>query len=78
MNNEKQALGADILFSRLMINLEFTLFYSKSTIIRLLNRFFDPCDGRILIAEQDIRDLSLDSLRQALGIVPQVVNIVIT
>ncbi|CAB3995971.1 ATP-binding cassette sub-family B member 7, mitochondrial [Paramuricea clavata] len=43
----------------------------KSTVIRLLNRFFDPSDGRILVAGHDTRDLSLDSLRQALGIVPQ-------
>lgn len=50
-------------------------FRRKSTIIRLLNRFFDPTDGRILIAGQDIRDVSLDSLRQALGVVPQVTHI---
>ena len=50
-------------------------FRRKSTIIRLLNRFFDPTDGRIMIAGQDIRDVSLDSLRQALGVVPQVTHI---
>ena len=43
----------------------------KSTVIRLLNRFFDPSHGRILVAGHDTRDVSLDSLRQALGIVPQ-------
>ncbi len=47
----------------------------KSTVIRLINRFFDPSDGRILVAGHDTRDLSLDSLRQALGIVPQVIMI---
>ena len=43
----------------------------KSTIVRLLYRFYDPVDGRILINNQDIRDVSLDSLRKAIGVVPQ-------
>nr|QUF59442.1 ATP-binding cassette transporter Abcb7 [Brachionus angularis] len=43
----------------------------KSTIVRLLYRFYDPLDGRILINNQDIKDVSLDSLRQVIGIVPQ-------
>lgn len=43
----------------------------KSTIVRLLYRFFDPSQGRILINNQDIRDVTLDSLRQAIGVVPQ-------
>lgn len=43
----------------------------KSTIVRLLYRFFDPDEGRILIGEQDIRDVSLDSLRRSIAIVPQ-------
>ncbi|XP_070568729.1 iron-sulfur clusters transporter ABCB7, mitochondrial-like [Ptychodera flava] len=43
----------------------------KSTIVRLLFRFYDPQSGRILINGQDIRDVSLDSLRKALGVVPQ-------
>ena len=46
----------------------------KSTIVRLLFRFYDPIDGRVLINNQDIRDVSLKSLRQAIGIVPQVKN----
>jgi ATP-binding cassette subfamily B (MDR/TAP) protein 7 len=44
----------------------------KSSIVRLLFRFYDPIDGRILINNQDIRDVSLNSLRQSIGIVPQV------
>ena len=48
------------------------LFTRKSTIVRLLYRFYDPTDGRILVAGHDIRDLTIDSLRQAIGVVPQV------
>lgn len=43
----------------------------KSTILRLLFRFYDTQSGRILIDGQDIREVSLDSLRQAIGVVPQ-------
>lgn len=43
----------------------------KSTIVRLLFRFFDPHKGRILVNGQDIRDYDLDSLRRAISIVPQ-------
>lgn len=43
----------------------------KSTILRLLFRFYDIQEGRILIDGQDIRDVSLDSLRKAIGVVPQ-------
>ena len=43
----------------------------KSTILRLLFRFYDIKSGRILIDDQDIRDVSLQSLRQAIGVVPQ-------
>ena len=43
----------------------------KSTIVRLLYRFFDPQKGRILINGEDIRDVSLESLRKAIAIVPQ-------
>ncbi|KAL1487296.1 hypothetical protein MTO96_008080 [Rhipicephalus appendiculatus] len=43
----------------------------KSTVIRLLYRFFDPSDGRILINGQDIKTLELDSLRRAIAVVPQ-------
>ncbi|CEO59848.1 Putative Transporter ATM1 [Penicillium brasilianum] len=43
----------------------------KSTILRLLFRFYDTQSGRILIDGQDVRDVSLDSLRRAIGVVPQ-------
>ncbi|WP_296679708.1 ABC transporter ATP-binding protein/permease [Novosphingobium sp.] len=43
----------------------------KSTIARLVFRFYDPWSGRILIDGQDIRSVTQESLRQALGIVPQ-------
>lgn len=43
----------------------------KSTILRLLFRYYDAQSGRILLDGQDIRDVSLDSLRRAIGVVPQ-------
>ena len=43
----------------------------KSTISRLLFRFYDVDDGRITIDGQDIRDITQSSLRAAIGIVPQ-------
>lgn len=43
----------------------------KSTIARLLYRFYDPHLGRILIDGQDIRQSTLASVRQAIAIVPQ-------
>jgi len=43
----------------------------KSTILRLLFRFYDVQEGRILIDGQDVRDVTLDSLRRAIGVVPQ-------
>ncbi|KAG5876086.1 hypothetical protein JTB14_028858 [Gonioctena quinquepunctata] len=35
----------------------------KSTLVRLLYRFYEPKEGRILIGNQDIRDVDLESLR---------------
>jgi len=43
----------------------------KSTLSRLLFRFYDIQGGRLLIDGQDIRDITQASLRQAVGIVPQ-------
>ena len=43
----------------------------KSTIARLLFRFYDPWRGRILIDGQDIARITQESLRAAIGIVPQ-------
>ncbi|KAL1131463.1 hypothetical protein AAG570_011080 [Ranatra chinensis] len=43
----------------------------KSTIIRLLYRFYEPLSGEIYIGGQNIKDVDLDSLRRAISIVPQ-------
>lgn len=43
----------------------------KSTIARLLFRFYDIESGKLCIDGQDLRDVTQDSLRQAIGIVPQ-------
>jgi ATP-binding cassette subfamily B protein len=43
----------------------------KSTLARLLFRFFDVTDGAIRIDGQDLREIAQDSLRRAIGIVPQ-------
>jgi ABC-type transport system involved in Fe-S cluster assembly fused permease/ATPase subunit len=43
----------------------------KSTIARILFRFYDVTDGRVLVDGQDIREVTQISLRAAIGIVPQ-------
>ncbi len=43
----------------------------KSTLSRLLFRFYDPQGGRITIDGQDIKAITQESLRRAIGIVPQ-------
>ena len=43
----------------------------KSTISRLLFRFYDIQSGAILIDGQDVRDVTQDSLRRSIGMVPQ-------
>ena len=43
----------------------------KSTLSRLLFRFYDVDQGRITIDGQDIRDVTQQSLREAIGVVPQ-------
>ncbi|WP_145143048.1 ABC transporter ATP-binding protein/permease [Roseomonas gilardii] len=43
----------------------------KSTISRLLFRFYDASSGRVLLDGQDIRDVTQESLRAAIGVVPQ-------
>lgn len=43
----------------------------KTTIINLIPRFYDPSEGAILIDGQDIRQVTLDSLRSQIGIVLQ-------
>jgi ABC-type multidrug transport system fused ATPase/permease subunit len=43
----------------------------KSTIAKLLARFYDPTSGKITIDGYDLRDVTQSSLRRQLGIVPQ-------
>ncbi|WP_203074743.1 ABCB family ABC transporter ATP-binding protein/permease [Falsiroseomonas ponticola] len=43
----------------------------KSTISRLLFRFYDATSGRVVIDGQDVRDVAQDSVRAAIGVVPQ-------
>ncbi|MBL8098085.1 MAG: ABC transporter ATP-binding protein, partial [Anaerolineales bacterium] len=43
----------------------------KTTIINLLPRFYDPSEGRITIDGNELRDVTLDSLRSQIGIVLQ-------
>ncbi|MBV8573506.1 MAG: ATP-binding cassette domain-containing protein, partial [Acetobacteraceae bacterium] len=43
----------------------------KSTAMNLLQRLWDPIEGRILIDGQDLRDVTLESLRSAIGVVFQ-------
>jgi ATP-binding cassette subfamily B protein len=43
----------------------------KSTLSRLLFRFYDVDQGRITIDDQDLREVTQDSLRRAIGVVPQ-------
>ncbi len=47
----------------------------KSTVLALLQRFYDTDAGRILLDGQDIRDVTQDSLRQAMAIVPQDISL---
>ena len=39
--------------------------------MRLLYRFYDPWDGRITVGGEDIKNITLDSLRRSIGVVPQ-------
>ncbi len=43
----------------------------KSTVIRLLSRFFDVTDGSVQVDDHDLRDVTMASLRSQLGIVLQ-------
>ncbi|HEY4427848.1 MAG TPA: ABC transporter ATP-binding protein [Solirubrobacteraceae bacterium] len=43
----------------------------KSTMAKLVARFYDPTEGRVLVDEHDLRDVSSSSLRSQMGIVPQ-------
>src|SRR5688572_13177518 len=43
----------------------------KSTLAKLVARFYDPQKGRMLVDGHDLRDLQASALRRRLGIVPQ-------
>jgi ABC-type multidrug transport system fused ATPase/permease subunit len=43
----------------------------KSTFAKLVARFYDPTDGRVLVDGHDLRTVKADSLRSQMGIVPQ-------
>jgi ATP-binding cassette subfamily B protein len=43
----------------------------KSTIAKLVTRFYDPTEGLVAIDGHDLRDVTIDSLRTQLGVVPQ-------
>ncbi|MFG3180936.1 ABC transporter ATP-binding protein [Streptomyces nigra] len=43
----------------------------KSTVSLLLPRFYDVTHGAVLVGGHDVRDLTLDSLRAAIGLVPE-------
>ena len=43
----------------------------KTTVAALVNRFYDPQEGRILIGDQDIRDVTLESLHDTIALIAQ-------
>jgi ABC-type multidrug transport system fused ATPase/permease subunit len=43
----------------------------KSTFAKLVARFYDPTEGRVLVDGHDLRDVRVQSLRSQMGIVPQ-------
>ena len=49
--------------------------YRKSTIVRLLYRFYEPQKGSITINDQDIALVDVESLRKAIAVVPQVLQL---
>ena len=54
------------------IPLNTSITHRKSTIVRLLYRFYEPQEGSITINGQDIAYVDVESLRQAIAVVPQV------
>lgn len=43
----------------------------KSTVAKLVNRFYDPTEGSVRIDGHDLREVTLQSLRSQIGVVPQ-------
>lgn len=46
----------------------------KSTVMRLLYRYYNPASGSLRIDGRDVQDIKIDSLRQYIGVVPQDCN----
>ena len=46
----------------------------KTTVFRMLFRYYNPDTGRILIDDNDVQEVSIDSLRRHIGVVPQDCN----
>ena len=68
-------LSVHISSPRVVYNIVYISFLlRKSTIVRLLYRFYDPVDGRVLVAGRDINDITMESLRKCIGVVPQVLT----
>lgn len=44
----------------------------KSTILRLILRFYDVTSGSVMIDGQDVRGVTIESLRRTIAVVPQV------
>lgn len=47
----------------------------KSSIINLIPRFYDATDGKVLVDDHDVKDLTVESLRSQIGIVLQETNL---
>lgn len=47
----------------------------KTTVIRLINRLYDPAAGLVRLGDADLRDLALSDLRKAIGVVTQDVQL---
>lgn len=43
----------------------------KTTLVNLIPRFYDPSQGRIMVDGQDLKDVTIESLRKQIAIVPQ-------
>jgi ATP-binding cassette subfamily B protein len=44
--------------------------FGKTTLFNLLFRIYDPTEGRVLIDGQDIKDLTFESFRKYISIIP--------
>ncbi|CAM2166227.1 ABC transporter [Burkholderia latens] len=47
----------------------------KSTVLALLQRFYDTQDGAVMVDGQDVKSITQDSLRQAIALVPQDISL---